>query len=109
MRRGKRRNLITIKSPGTPTEETDGSLRPASPTTVGTMWVSIRRLRSDESLRMGIQEGRAISEITMDYRDDLNTSMYATMGTREFYFKSVENVGERNRETVVLAEERLRA
>lgn len=108
MRAGTLRKRITIMTPGTPTPEADGSLRPASPTEIATVWAGIEHVRGDEALRMGIQEGRTVKRLTMRYRDDLKLNMYAEFGSRTLHFQTIDQGDERKRETVVLAEERLR-
>jgi SPP1 family predicted phage head-tail adaptor len=106
---GELREQITIKQPASPTRQADGSLLPASATTIATPRAAIEFLSGDEVLRMGIQDGRAIIRIRIRYRPGITVDMFAELGSRVFHFVTVQDRDEARREIWITAEERLRA
>ncbi|MDD3371564.1 MAG: phage head closure protein [Alphaproteobacteria bacterium] len=76
-------------------------------TTLATVWANVEPLRGNENYTHGRLEGRVTHRITLRWRDDLpvTTDMRLLMDSRVFNVRAVLNEGERNRWTVILAEE----
>lgn len=111
MRSGQLRHRLKVYD-ATPEKRPDGSLLP-SERLVASAWAAIDDYRvnqGDEQFRMAVQDGKVFKLIRLRYRSDVtfDHQMYADLPNgRRFYFRSVQDRGERRREVVILAEERL--
>jgi SPP1 family predicted phage head-tail adaptor len=103
MRSGPLRHRITIEAP-VETQGSDGSMTTTWETFL-TAWASIEPLIGREYFAQQREQAAVSHKIRMRYRPGITHKMRVAWGTRVFEIESVLNVGERNREIVLMCGE----
>jgi SPP1 family predicted phage head-tail adaptor len=103
MRAGPMRNRITIEAP-VETQATDGSVITAWET-FSTTWASVEPLIGKEYFAQQREQATVSHKIRMRHIAGITHKMRIAWGTRLFEIESVLNVGERNREIVLMCSE----
>jgi SPP1 family predicted phage head-tail adaptor len=103
MRAGYLRHQITIEAPEE-TQTADGSFA-VTWRTFATSWASIDPLLGKEYFAAAREQADISHKIRMRFVSGLNHRMRILFGTRIFEIESVINLGERNRELVIMCRE----
>ena len=103
MRAGPMRCRITIEAP-VETQGADGSISQAWET-FAEVWASVDPLIGKEYFAQEREQATVSHKIRMRYLADITHKMRVTWGSRVFEIESVLNVGERNRELVLMCKE----
>ena len=103
MRAGPLRHRITIEAP-VETQTTDGSIV-TTWQAFATVWASIEPLIGREYFAQQREQAAVSHRIRMRCQSGITHKMRIAWGTRIFEIESVLNVGERNREIVLMCQE----
>ncbi len=103
MRGGPLRCRITIEAP-VETQGSDGSIATTWETFIEA-WASIEPLIGREYFAQQREQATVSHKIRMRYQPGIKHKMRVAWGTRIFEIESVLNVGERNRENVLMCQE----
>jgi len=103
MRAGPLRHRITIEAPAE-TQAADGSIV-TTWQAFATSWASIEPLIGREYFAQQREQATVSHKIRMRYQAGITHKMRVAWGTRLFEIESVLNVGERNREIVLMCSE----
>lgn len=103
MRAGPMRHRVTIEAP-VETQAADGSVI-TTWETFAEAWASIEPLIGREYFAQQREQATVSHKIRMRYQAGITHKMRVAWGTRLFEIESVLNVGERNREIVLMCSE----
>jgi SPP1 family predicted phage head-tail adaptor len=103
MRAGLMRQRITMERP-IETQAAEGSIR-RTWETFTTAWASIEPLAGREYFAAAREQADVSHRIRMRYAEGVTHKMRVLFGSRIFQIESVINVGERNRELILMCKE----
>jgi SPP1 family predicted phage head-tail adaptor len=103
MRAGPMRHRITIETP-IETQSSDGSIRKIWETFT-TLWALIEPLAGREYFAAQREQADVSHRIRMRYTGGIDHKMRVLIGSRIFEIESVINVGERDRELILMCRE----
>lgn len=104
-RPGRMNRLITIMKPDPTAVQDSHGEKPLGWLPVFQVWAEIRGMPGSEGVTAGQLGGAVTRIIRIWWRDDIDCTMKAVLGSREFGFVSVIDPDERRRELLITAVE----
>lgn len=106
MRAGPMRHRVTIQTRSIATRDSEGGVT-ESWSTYAKRWASIRPLRGEELFAAQQKYGKVSHEFSIRNTTGVTPEMRISYDSRTFNIVSAINVNERDRETLILATERI--